>query len=193
VDFVKNMQLRTFIALEIPDIHKQPVLNYLSVWSRIHNNGINWVAPENLHLTLLFIGETPSGDIPDLQDALFNLIIKTPCFDLKCLGFELFPAREPRLIWIKMESANNGIFTFAKELNRAVREFGLEPDSKSLKLHITAGRIKTPQPVWLEQEIMKSELPKDYAFYDTVTFYQSILKPTGPVYLPLQQFNMIKK
>lgn len=187
------MQLRTFIALEIPDVHKQAILNYLDVWSKIHQKGINWVKHENLHLTLLFIGETNSGDIPDIQEALFNLIIRTPCFELKCLGFELFPAREPRLIWIKMESSNSGIFTFAKELHKTIREFDLEPDVKSLKLHITAGRIKAPQPVWLEQEIMQSGLPKEYAYYDTVTFYQSILKPTGPVYLPIQQFNMIKK
>jgi 2'-5' RNA ligase len=187
------MNLRTFLALEVPDTHKQAILGYLNKWSKLYRNGINWVKPENLHLTMLFIGDTQSGDLPELQEALFNLIIKKAGFSVKCLGFELFPARDPRLIWIKLETEDNGIFSLAKEMNRTIRDFGYVPDTKSLKLHITVGRIKSQQPVWLEQEIMQSELPSDAALYDEVTFYQSVLKPDGPVYTPLQQYRMIKR
>lgn len=187
------MKLRTFIALELPEIHKQNVLQYLNLWSQAHRNGINWVKPENLHLTLLFIGETQNADIPDLSKALFDFLIKTSGFELKCLGFELFPAREPRLIWVKLDTQDRGIFRLAKDLNRAVRDCGYEPDAKSLKLHITVGRIKTRQPAWLEQEIMQSQLDQEPALYDTVTFYQSVLMPDGPVYTPLRQFNMMKR
>ncbi len=187
------MNLRTFIALEVPEPHKQAILAYLGSWSRLHKNGINWVKPENLHLTMLFIGDTQSGDIPQLQEALFNLMIKRAGFRMKCLGFELFPAREPRLIWVKLDTADKEIYSFAKDLNRTVREFGYEPDAKPLKLHITVGRIKVQQPVWLEQEIMQSALPSEPAVYDEITLYQSMLKPDGPVYTPLQQYRMIKR
>jgi len=186
------MKLRTFIALELPEIHKQDILQYLNLWSRAHRNGINWVKPENLHLTLLFIGETQNVDVPEITKAMFDVMIKTAGFELKCLGFELFPAKEPRLIWVKLDTRDTGIYQLAKELNRAVREMGYEPDAKSLKLHITVGRIKTRQPVWLEQEIMQSQLLQEPALYDTVTFYQSMLKPDGPVYTAIQQFNTIK-
>jgi RNA 2',3'-cyclic 3'-phosphodiesterase len=187
------MNLRTFIALEVPETHKQAILGYLSSWSRLHKNGINWVKPENLHLTMLFIGDTQSGDIPQLQEALFNLIIKRAGFRMKCLGFELFPAREPRLIWAKLDTADKEVYSFAKDLNRTVRELGYEPDIKPLKLHITVGRIKVQQPVWLEQEIMQSALLSEPAVYDEITLYQSMLKPDGPVYTPLQQYRMIKR
>jgi 2'-5' RNA ligase len=187
------MNLRTFIAMEVPETHKQAILAYLGSWSRLHKNGINWVKPENLHLTMLFIGDTQSGDIPQLQEALFNLMIKRAGFRMRCLGFELFPAREPRLIWVKLDTADKEIYSFAKDLNRTVREFGYEPDAKPLKLHITVGRIKVQQPVWLEQEIMQSALPSEPAVYDEITLYQSMLKPDGPVYTPLQQYRMIKR
>lgn len=184
------MKLRTFIALEVPDVHRQPIASYLAGWSKAHKQGINWVSGQNLHLTLQFIGDTHSGDIPQLKEDLFRLCIKTPAFEMNCLGFELFPARQPRLLWVKLETADKGIFTFAKDLNRTVRELGYEPDSKPLKLHITAARIKVQQPAWLEQEFMQSGLPAEPAVYGTVTLYQSILKPDGPEYIPLQQYEL---
>jgi 2'-5' RNA ligase len=124
---------------------------------------------------------------------LFDLIIRKADFNLKVLGFELFPAREPRLIWVKLEAESNGIFSFAKELTHTVKELGMEPDVKALKLHITVGRIKSQQPAWLEQEIMKSQLPCEAETYDEVTLYQSVLQPDGPVYTPLQQYRLIQR
>jgi RNA 2',3'-cyclic 3'-phosphodiesterase len=182
------MKLRTFIALELPEIHKQAILTYLNSWSKLHRNGINWVKPENLHLTLLFIGDTNSEDIAQIKEAVFETVPKADSFRLKCLGFELFPAVEPRLLWVKLESMDKRIFTFAKELNRAIRGLGLEPDAKSLKLHITVGRIKSRQPIWLEQEFLQAALPLESAEYHDVTLYQSILKQDGPVYTALEQF-----
>jgi 2'-5' RNA ligase len=187
------MKFRTFVALELPEIHRQAINSHLSIWSRSYTNGINWVKPENLHLTLLFIGETQSGDIAQIKEALFELMLKKESFELGCLGFELFPAVEPRLLWVKLDTPDKGIFTFAKDLNKAVRRFGYEPDAKPLKLHVTVGRIKARQPVWMEAEFLKPELPGQTALYDTVTFYQSVLKPDGPVYSPLEQYALQRK
>lgn len=187
------MKLRTFIALELPEVHKQAILSHLDIWRRAHSKGINWVKNENLHLTLLFIGDTESNDIPEIKEALFKLMLKTPCFELNCLGFELFPAVEPRLLWVKLDTKDKEIFSFSKELHKTIREFEYEPDKKALKLHITVGRIKSPQPVWLEQEFLKAELTGEPAVYDTVTFYQSMLKPDGPVYTPLEQYTLINR
>jgi 2'-5' RNA ligase len=185
------MNLRTFIALELPESHKQDILSYLTLWSRLHKTGINWVKPENLHLTLLFIGDTHSGDIPQLSEDIFKETIKNKKFSLKPIGFELFPAKEPRLLWVKLLAEDNSIFSFAKQLTHIVKELQYTPDAKALKLHITVGRIKTPQPVWLEQEFMQAQLSLDFAKYDTVTLYQSILKQDGPVYVPLEQFSIL--
>lgn len=185
------MNLRTFIALELPEAHKQAIVSYLSLWNRLHKTGINWVKAENLHLTLLFIGDTLSGDVTQLSEDIFKEVIKNKPFSLKPVGFELFPAKEPRLLWVKLQAEDNTIFHFAKQLTHIVKEFHYAPDVKPLKLHITVCRIKSPQPVWLEQEFMQSPLNLDYAKYDTVTLYQSILRPDGPVYTPLKQLNML--
>ena len=187
------MKLRTFIALELAAEHKQAILNHLNIWRRSYPNGINWVKPENLHLTLVFIGDTQSGDIAQIKEALYNQMLSMNCFELNCQGYELFPAVEPRLLWVKLETKDKEIFSFAKALNRAIRDIGYEPDAKNLKLHVTVGRIKAQQPVWLEQEFLASELPTQPALYDTVTFYQSLLKPEGPVYTPLDQYSLNKR
>lgn len=187
------MKLRTFIALELAEEHKQAILSHLNIWSRSYPTGINWVKPPNLHLTLLFIGDTQSADIAQIKEAMFNLTQKINSFELSCMGFELFPAIEPRLLWVKLQSKDKEVFSFAKELSRMVKDFGYEPDAKALKLHVTVGRIKAQQPVWLEQEFLKAALPSQAAEYDTVTLYQSILKPEGPVYTPLEQYALKEK
>ncbi len=184
------MSLRTFVALEVPPLQKQGIAKYLETWSRLHRNGINWVKPENLHLTLLFIGDTRNADLQDWKKELYALTRRTDSFRMQCLGFELFPSREPRLLWVKLATADKAVFDFAKALQRTARELEYQPDAKPLKLHITAARLKTQQPAWLEQEFMQAELPKELAEFNTVTFYQSILKPDGPVYVPLQQYDL---
>jgi len=187
------LKLRTFIVLELPKVHKDAILQHLNRWRFLHSEGINWVAPENLHLTLLFIGDTQGGDLPALKETLSRKVESYDSFSLRCLGFELFPAREPKLLWAKLQTADQGIYSCAKDLKRSVQALGYSPDVKPLKLHITVGRIKSPQSVWLEREFLEAELPSQPADYDTVTFYQSILRPEGPLYLPLEQYTMQKK
>lgn len=187
------MKMRTFIALELPEVHKYPIMEYLKLWSKAYTHGIRWVNPDNLHLTLLFIGDMCKTDICSLQEALFRLCLKQTSFRLKCLGFELYPPMDPKLIWVKMEAENKEIFSFVKDLTRTVRDIGYKPDKKELKLHVTVGRIKIPQKASLEREIIMSELPQTIATYTSMTLYQSILRQEGPLYIPIRQYDIFER
>lgn len=58
--------LRLFLALRLPD----DVRDALAAWSRRHLRTGRMVAPENLHITLAFLGTRPAGEVPDLVDTL---------------------------------------------------------------------------------------------------------------------------
>jgi 2'-5' RNA ligase len=183
--------LRTFIALETPDSHKTALAGYLSNWSRAYPRGINWVKPENLHLTLLFIGDTQDNDVREITPLLQEQLVKVEPFELSLTGFELFPAVQPRLLWAKLDAKDKRIFALAKQLNYALHEFGYELETRALKLHITMGRIKAPQLVSTEKEFLAAGLPTEAAVYDTITYYSSVLKPDGAVYKPLEIYKLI--
>jgi len=184
------MTLRTFIALELPPSHKSVLQEHLAQWKRVSQDGINWVHPENLHLTLLFIGDTPAGELPVFEQALGEFLLRQRAYELQCLGYELFPATEPRLLWAKLHSADKRIFALAKELAYLAREYDLQPDEKHLKLHVTIGRIKQQQPTWREAEFLSAPLPESPDRYDTISLYRSDLHPDGPVYTALQQYQL---
>ncbi len=184
------MQLRTFIALEIPEEPRQRLAEQLKAWSRAYPQGINWVKPENLHLTLLFIGETPTAVVPQVTRSLALKCEDLQPYGLEILGVELYPALNPRLLWVKLKAEDSGIFSLPKTLAKALEPYGLKPDLKPLKLHITLGRIKAPQSASREREFLQTELSGGGYMYDTISFYKSSLQPDGPVYTALEQYKL---
>lgn len=163
------------------------MLNSFS-WS--YPKGINLVKPENLHLTLLFIGDTDEQEIPAIKAVIRECISEVNAFELRMLGIELFPSVSPRLVWAKLDTQTRDIFLLAKDLGKKISELKVQPDIKSLKLHITLGRIRQQQSPEAERLFISTTLPAETAAYDTVTLYQSVLLPTGPVYKPIETYKI---
>lgn len=182
------MILRCFIALEAPTEVRKCLVDKIRLWR--NHRGVNWVAEQNLHLTLLFLGDVDSSKIEELRQILQEVTDRTKALSLSLKGLELFPAKLPRLIWSSLDNADQSIYTLHKDLLSMVRQAGFEPDVKPLKLHITLGRLKSQLPEPVEREIMQSSVDKDSYLYDTITLYRSILKPDGPTYQILQQYKL---
>ncbi len=183
------MNYRSFIALEVPD----PAREYLKQklrWLR-SNPGVNWVKEENLHLTLLFLGDVDSTRIPDLAKVLSEAARRSGPFQLALRGLELFPYKAPRMIWTSLEAQDDTLSLWHKKLLKDIRGEGFEPDVKPLKLHITLGRIKSALSPALERDILQSEVERGFYAYDTITLYRSVLKPEGPTYHILEQYKLI--
>lgn len=86
---------RLFVALTLPD-DLRTMLSTLPA----RFDGARWVRQSNLHMTLVFIGETPSDKAADIETALEQ--VRSPSFDLRVTGLGRFPsdrARPPRVVW----------------------------------------------------------------------------------------------
>lgn len=182
------MNYRCFIALEAGDAVRRNLEGHLSRFKV--QPGVNWVTPANLHLTLLFLGDVEAALIPDLEKILADSAKQAAAFPLALQGLEIFPAKQPRLIWATLTAQDEELFRWHKELLGSVRAAGFAPDAKPLRLHITLGRIKAALPAWLEREIMQSAVDSATYDYDTITLYRSVLKPDGPVYHVLEQYRL---
>lgn len=182
------MKHRCFIALETPPAVHSSLRERLASFAR--GTGINWVKPENLHLTLLFLGDVEDRQIKELDTVLAEITAGCQPIRMAMQGLELFPAREPRLVWASLKAADDAVFRLHKSMLRTARELEIDADAKPLKLHITLGRIKSPQNPTFESQILGSTVDIEEHEYSRVTLYRSVLKPDGPVYHPLNTYEL---
>ncbi len=170
--------MRQFLAIPLPEELKNELGEVILPFRGI--KGLRPVRPENLHLTLLFLGDTGTEEkFSELRKITF-----TP-FTLSTTCIKLFPERKPRLIWLETEDS--------EELNdlysRIARVFGV---SEKLKSHITLARIKwlLPQDYRVVSEEIGLANPFEADFeVSCFNLYNSELRPEGPVYRVAESFS----
>jgi len=183
--------IRTFLALELPSGLAQNLREIIKRYRRSTPLGVNWVAEQNLHLTLLFIGDVPEHLIKELDSCLGELLATQEAFMIKAEGLELFPAVQPRLLWLKLAAEGDGIFRLNRTLLKHITALGCEPDSKTLKLHVTLARIKTQFPEPMARELLATDLKTGFHSYTQLNLYRSTLSPSGPSYNIISRYNLI--
>lgn len=184
--------MRVFVALEPPDTLHKELQQALKYFQSLTPKGINWVHPENLHLTVNFIGEVKEHRLQSLQNVIAAQAARRGVAELRAEGFELFPHRQPRLLWLKLSGEQEELSQLNRQLLSSMRELKIEADPKKLKLHVTLGRIKTPQSPEFEREVLAYHIPKQLLSWDTLTLYRSILRPEGPKYDIIEQYKLRK-
>lgn len=184
------MKIRSFIALELaPEVHRI-LRDQLKSWRAAYPDGINWVREENLHQTMLFLGDIEPVIIPELEQMLTDLARYQSPFQMRLNSYELFPFKHPRMIWAQLEAPDNEAYKFNRLLLHAAKELGLTPDEKALRLHITMGRIKVPQSPAVEAAILQATADTPLLPFGTLSLYQSVLQPDAPVYTLIKQIEL---
>jgi 2'-5' RNA ligase len=182
------VEYRSFIALETPE---QPQSSLVEVLRRLRPHpGVNWVKDENLHLTLLFLGDVDVNRLGEISEALSEICAKAEAFSLALKGLELFPYKAPRLVWATLADKDGSLSAWHKKLLGKIRHAGFEPDAKPLKAHITLGRVKKPLPASLQRDILTMELETGFHLYNRVTLFRSVLRSDGPIYHALESFEL---
>ena len=134
--------MRTFLALELSDSYRAKLTQLISELKIFDNNNIKWVVPENLHITLQFIGETKESDLPEIFDFLKELFKDKPKLQFISKNLYLAPGRDPKVIWIEMQNNNTWIINSHKKIKSFLNEKGYRFNKKPLRVHITLGSIK---------------------------------------------------
>ena len=99
-----------------------------------------WVKPENLHLSLRFIGEVPGGDERDIGQALQG--VGGPAFDLTLKGLGFFDRRRRvHAVWAGVEKSEP-LMRLQGKVAAALVCSGLEPEHRKFKPHVTLARMK---------------------------------------------------
>jgi len=182
---------RIFIALKVEpgDILLRM---HSSLRSLLGNEKIKWVDPGNIHLTLAFLGDTDDDRIK-----IAGIMLKNTCsgfgeFDFTLAGTGIFKSyNDPKVIWIGIEESEK-LRKLNDIINTGLKDTGFKVEDRPFKPHLTFGRIRFVKDI----DALRSALeryqnnPIQKVQVKEVILYESILKPTGPVYKPAGIFRL---
>ena len=184
--------IRTFIALELPPAvislfqEVQQDLKRLKIRAR-------WVRPENIHLTLKFLGDVNPDDIDKIGTAMAGAAIDCLPVTVSVRGIGVFPGiKRPRVIWVGLGGDTQSLLALQSRLEQKLAGAEFPKDKRLFKAHLTLGRIKqSVTPAVIRQMISEyASLNSDEFICDQIFLFKSDLKPSGAVYSKLKQTNL---
>lgn len=176
--------MRLFVALPLPD-HVRRQLGLLCAGLP----GARWVPPENLHITLRFLGELSGGEMDDVDAALAG--ISAPRFSLSLAGVGAFGSgSRVRAVWAGAVR-EPAILHLRDKIESAVVRAGLEPEGQKYQPHVTLTRPKgTPVPKLQEflasHSLFRSE-PWDVTYF---SLYSSFLAHENAIYREERRYEL---
>ncbi len=176
--------IRVFIALPLPaDIR----LRLAGLAGGVP--GARWVEPEDLHLTLRFIGEIDQGRLPDLDAELGR--IDAPDFSLVLDGCGQFgTGRKIHTLWIGAER-NEALLRLQAKVESAVIRAGFPPEPRKFMAHVTLARLKEVNPERVARFLAGHNLFRSVSFpVATFALYHSHLGQGGVRYLKLREYSL---
>ena len=171
---------RLFVAVELP-----PAVRADLGALRADIPGARWVKPEQMHLTLRFIGaDVPDDRVKPIQDALAT--VTGAAFSLTVRGVGRFPPgdrKPPRVLWVGLDKAP-ALFALQRGVESALATAGFEPEDRPFSAHITLARVNARQPVpqadrWLRAH---ADFVAGPFAVDQFVLIQSTLTPQGSRY-----------
>ena len=190
-------RLRAFIAVELPLEIRQNVQRATSSLRRDTGPLIRWVALENMHLTLKFLGDIPSENVEVLTQLTDAQADSFNSFDIHLSGIGAFPGpKRPRVIYIGIQAPAE-LEEFQRQVESATRRLGYKPEERAFAPHLTIGRVRQHVSADEQQKISRAleESTIDSlgtARVNSVHLYKSDLKPAGPLYTKLFSAHLKK-
>lgn len=182
---------RIFAAIKInPDDNFLRIYNELK--SACRHDKINWVKPNNVHITFKFFGETEENKIPNIVLALSEIANRHNNFSFNLKDVGIFGSHyKPRVIWFGVENMKE-LQALANDVLDGMEDLGFERDRHNFVPHLTIGRIKFTDSKRLFQEIIEKYKSIEIQNQSVDQFYliESFLSSAGPVYEILETFQL---
>jgi len=184
--------IRSFIAVKLNDEAHKAVTQAQTCLKQTGCD-VKWVAPNNIHLTLKFLGQVPLDKIDTVKGVLNHCLQSTESIETVLTGLGVFPRpQRPRVIWVGLEDKERKIQQLADLIETSLNKIGFPKEDRAFKSHITIGRVRSLKNVkQLTQTMGKYPLPLGIKqTIEQITFFKSTLTSTGPIYEVLSETKL---
>jgi 2'-5' RNA ligase len=151
--------------------------------------GVTWVARENLHVTLKFLGDVPPEDLDGVGAALETVVAGRVPFSLAVRGLGAFPVpSRARVVWAGLADGAPALTALASDVDAALAALGFDREQRAFSAHITLGRVREPRRDSGLAALLQTAADRAFGTFtvDEVALMRSDLSPRGARYTRLQ-------
>ena len=186
---MKPERIRLFVAVSIRRSHLDHVDREIAAFKDKVTNA-RWAVIENQHVTLKFLGPTPTDRLADVSQVCSMVASGRTRASVRLSGIGAFPSRtRVRVLWIGFDDPDGVMTGLAADLNKALEPLGYAAEARAFTPHLTLARFRIPVP-------LKGGLPEvDVSGLDPFTIeeihlFRSHLSPKGARYEVLESFPL---
>lgn len=178
--------MRLFVAIELSDA----VRRYLRVAQerlRAKCGGVRWTRPEQIHLTVKFLGDVADARVPDVTAAVGRAAAAGSGFSMDVAGMGCFPpAGAVRIVWAGLEEPSGALAQCVEGFEAAFEEIGFARERRAFSPHLTVGRVREDRSGGqIRAAVSAFKLESVPQEVSAVTLMSSVLAPQGPTYTPV--------
>jgi RNA 2',3'-cyclic 3'-phosphodiesterase len=186
-------RIRTFIGIDVG----KPIRDRLvALQESLARSGaeVKWVERDNLHVTLLFLGEVDEREVPAVCKVVGEEVAKHQPFTMSIETAGCFPnPRRPRVLWVGVGEGAQGVCALHDGLESPLLDLGCyRREDRRYTPHVTLGRVRGDRP----PETLNQTLAKNAAWKGGDTIVREVhvmssqLGREGPVYTVLSRAKL---
>jgi len=181
-------QIRSFIAIELPDELKNKLFQLEAQLKSDKQSWVKWVNPNSIHLTLKFLGNIAIDRVEEITKSMEEVAKGIPPFCLKIEELGVFPnLRRVQVTWIGIDGEIDKLSQLQKGIESKLTRLGFAPESRPFTPHLTLARLRTQaspdERQIFGQLIANTRFDIDYTMeVDAVSLMKSQLTREGAIY-----------
>ena len=183
--------MRLFVSVDLPPSLSEPIAAIQDDLAEA--SGLNFVEPDQAHLTLKFLGDTDPGDLEALTAAIETAVDEAGVepFETTLGGLGVFPSPDYiRVVWLGVESGGEGFTRLFEALEEHTVELGFDAESHDFTPHVTLARMEHAGGKELVQAALEADYHVGSMTVDEVRLKESHLRSGGPVYETVEAFPL---
>lgn len=188
-----DSKIRSFIAAEISPEVQDAIRVFQADLAPLFTD-FRWTPPEQIHITLLFLGEISMHVLAELIEQIPQRIADIKRFSMTPMGLDAFPhSAQARVLWVGFQSVPSQLLQLHVRLSELSEMLELNLDTRRFKPHLTLARYRNVHrgsdlTSYLSQfiTIIFPGLKIDH-----ITLFRSDYKSSRPIYTRLAEFGLI--
>ena len=182
--------MRMFVAIELEREVKENIISLMSKLKK-EDFDIKWTEPENLHITLKFLGEVREDSVKEIENQIQSALKDVKIFGLSLQGVGFFGSQNfIRVLWVDVKVGKEKILDLMKKMNEHLEYIrkGEYPPAA----HITIGRISSPKnkDLLLKKIVEAKDTKFGECSVKEIKLKKSVLTKSGPIYSDVKVFEL---
>lgn len=182
-------RMRVFIAIGLSREAREE-LRALQSSLKEAGADVKWADPENIHMTLRFLGDCGRQIIPSVKSALSDAVSSFGQFYIRLDGIGAFPGlSSPEVIWTGVGEGARESGALRDSISSRLAGLGIPDEEREFSPHITVGRVRSGKNI----DLLKKAIwdlrfrASSKTLVDRVVLFSSKLSAEGPIYTPLSE------